>query len=720
MNTQAQNGTSDCVSVDPDTDAGYVAWLSNHGGATASDACDSNLDWTDNSGTQNWVMDLVNHTKKITITFKATDDCGNFTSTAPKTYTLNDNLPPVITFCPADVAEEIAPDGCSKTNVNIGVPIYNDLCSTPSISYTLSGATVVNNGTGLIPSSQVFNLGKTTVTYTVTDDTGLSVTCSFEVWIKRLDIPMGVITCPVDPTPVAAQSGSCTAFVTLNAPTIVDPCPTAGYTIVNSFNNTNNASGNYPVGTTTVVWTITDNSDNTNTSCSQTVVVKDTQSPVISACPVARTIVDCTTSAITGPALSTTLAASSYAEFSDATNKGVATDQCGIVAVNYIDVISGTCPITITRKWTVLDGAGNTDTCDQIITIVDNEAPTVSCPTAGFITPSDFDLSYGTYSIPAFAYSDNCTPVSSMDITWTLSGATSDSGTGLIPTPYRFNTGVTTVNYVFKDLCGNSTPCQFTVTALSPPDITCLSAPKTYNADSGTCIHRLPTDVNNPGAPTNNKTESLTWIWTIINPDGTTGATGTSTGATAPLIDLYDFQLGTSTINWRVENTSGHADCSHSVTVEDKQPPVFTAAPVEFCVDPLSKASYSGNADDLNYLVNYPVADYHLLSAGSTELDINLSTYVDNCCTLADGYTMRWIIDFQGGNPSEPIISGTGQPSTYGTDIKLWGDAVTFQNRVHIITYWITDCHGNESAPNAVTITIKPRPNLIKTILNNP
>jgi hypothetical protein len=247
-----------------------------------------------------------------------------------------------------------------------------------------------------------------------------------------------------------------------------------------------------------------------------------------------------------------------------------------------------------------------------------------------------------------------------------------------------------------------------------------LSAPKTYNADSGTCIHRLPTDVNNPGAPTNNKTESLTWIWTIINPDGTTGATGTSTGATAPLIDLYDFQLGTSTINWRVENTSGHADCSHSVTVEDKQPPVFTAAPVEFCVDPLSKASYSGNADDLNYLVNYPVADYHLLSAGSTELDINLSTYVDNCCTLADGYTMRWIIDFQGGNPSEPIISGTGQPSTYGTDIKLWGDAVTFQNRVHIITYWITDCHGNESAPNAVTITIKPRPNLIKTILNNP
>ncbi|MBM2815176.1 MAG: hypothetical protein HW421_1938, partial [Ignavibacteria bacterium] len=52
-----------------------------------------------------------------------------------------------------------------------------------------------------------------------------------------------------------------------------------GVTLVNNFNNTSNASGNYPVGQTNVVWTATDSKGNSAT-CNQTVTVNDATAPV--------------------------------------------------------------------------------------------------------------------------------------------------------------------------------------------------------------------------------------------------------------------------------------------------------------------------------------------------------------------------------------------------------------------------------------------------------
>ncbi|MBK9152337.1 MAG: T9SS type A sorting domain-containing protein [Saprospiraceae bacterium] len=61
----------------------------------------------------------------------------------------------------------------------------------------------------------------------------------------------------------------------------LDPIPAQ---IVNSFNNTNNASGVYPVGTTTITWTVV----GTNVTTTQTVTVNDTEAPQIT-CPAAVT-----------------------------------------------------------------------------------------------------------------------------------------------------------------------------------------------------------------------------------------------------------------------------------------------------------------------------------------------------------------------------------------------------------------------------------------------
>ena len=183
-----------------------------------------------------------------------------------------DDLDPVIS-CPDDVAETVAANECSKTGVTIDPPTYNDNCPNPELSFVLSGATT-GSGTGEVPSYQVFNIGVTTVTYTITDANNNTANCSFKVTIERLSIPPAVITCPDSPSPVTAVAGTCFAPVSIDAPVINDPCVTTSYTIVNDFNNTDNASGSYPVGNTTVTWTITDNSGKIYT-CLQEVVVED-------------------------------------------------------------------------------------------------------------------------------------------------------------------------------------------------------------------------------------------------------------------------------------------------------------------------------------------------------------------------------------------------------------------------------------------------------------
>ena len=77
---------------------------------------------------------------------------------------------------------------------------------------------------------------------------------------------------------VNADSGSCTASnVNLGTPTITDNCSASEVTI------TNNAPTVFPIGTTTVTWTIKDAAGNTVT-CNQTVTVTDNQTPSVVSC----------------------------------------------------------------------------------------------------------------------------------------------------------------------------------------------------------------------------------------------------------------------------------------------------------------------------------------------------------------------------------------------------------------------------------------------------
>ncbi len=86
-----------------------------------------------------------------------------------------------------------------------------------------------------------------------------------------LDTMAPVLECPEDTIGYVGFDVS-SLFMPLSAPVVTEDC---GFTITNSFNNTPNASGNYPIGVTIVTWTVTD-ANGLVSSCTHMVTVSNT------------------------------------------------------------------------------------------------------------------------------------------------------------------------------------------------------------------------------------------------------------------------------------------------------------------------------------------------------------------------------------------------------------------------------------------------------------
>jgi len=115
-----------------------------------------------------------------------------------------------------------------------------------------------------------YGLGGTTVTLTVTDDSGESDSCQATVTV--IDTTPPTFTCPPDVI-VSTDAGLCEATgVNLGTPQASDNCGVADVR--------NYAPAGFRKGDTVVTWTATDTSGNAAT-CSQTVTVVDNEPPVI-------------------------------------------------------------------------------------------------------------------------------------------------------------------------------------------------------------------------------------------------------------------------------------------------------------------------------------------------------------------------------------------------------------------------------------------------------
>ncbi|WP_188655259.1 HYR domain-containing protein, partial [Yeosuana aromativorans] len=172
------------------------------------------------------------------------------------------------------------------------------------------------------------------------------------------------IACPANIT-VTADPGLPNANITIALPAVSDNCdPNVAFT--NDHNNSQDASGSYGLGTTTVTYTATDNCGN-ETQCSFTVTVNDEEAPEISCPPtVSVTCIDLVPAAY-----------GSYGEF--ATAGGSATDNNGIDQASFVLVSqtsdNNTCPETISRVYAISDNDGNSSQCTQLIVVNDDIAP---------------------------------------------------------------------------------------------------------------------------------------------------------------------------------------------------------------------------------------------------------------------------------------------------------------------------------------------------------
>jgi len=320
---------------------------------------------------------------------------------------------PLTITAPSDITVERNAVG-GAIGVDLGTP-------------TVSGGTppyddVIND------APDVFPLGDTTVTWTVTD--AIDITATDTQIVTVTDTAPPTITAPLDITVEGNTTGGATG-VDLGTPTVSGGTPP--YTI------TNNAPETFPLGSTTVTWTATDAFSHSATDI-QTVTVVDTTPPVL------FLPADMTPEA-TGPAGAVV---SFTATALDAVD--------GAVLVTCVPDSGGTFPLGETIvNCSAVDSAGNTATGSFTVTVVDTTPPTITAPANITVEGNTAGGATGIVLVPP-TVSDIVDP--DPDVTNNA--------------PSFFPLGDTVVTWTATDFSGNSATATQTVTVVdtTPPEIT--------------------------------------------------------------------------------------------------------------------------------------------------------------------------------------------------------------------------------------------------------
>ena len=357
-------------------------------GATAFDTIDGNL--TANIVTSNPVVTTAK--ASFTVTYNVKDRSGNAAAQVTRIVNVVDTVPPVITGVPL---KDIYIEATGLTTpYTFTIPVATDLAGIASVSPSNAGP---------------FPLGVTPVTWTATDNSGLTATAMQNVIVQDTIAPV-IMGTPL-PNIVVEMTGVSTPY------TLVAPVASDASGIVSVVANN---TGPFGLGTTQIVWTATDGAGHTTTAV-QNVIVQDTTPPVIVGVPLADIYVQAT--GVTTPYTLPT---------------PTATDIAGIASVS----ANNTGPFgvgTTQVMWTATDKSGLTSTAVQNVIVQDNSTVTIhGTPLPDLYveatgsttprpltltTPTATDVSGRTYTVTA----DNTGPFSlgTTTITWS---ATDNAG----------------------------------------------------------------------------------------------------------------------------------------------------------------------------------------------------------------------------------------------------------------------------------------------------
>lgn len=438
------------------------------------------------------------------VTFTVKDTDGN-TSTCATTVTVTDTQPPVISAI-NNMTVFTDNGSCTASNVILPVPSVTDNCSVDS---------VWDN------APAVFPLGNTIVTVTATDHVGLQSTTTYNVIVQDVTAPS--INAGPDLT-ISAQANCGISNSTINWTsqiTATDNC-----TVDTIYSNTPQF---FSLGTTAVVWTAVDGSGNTSTDTVNVTII-DTTAPNI-VCP----------TNITVNAGAGTCSASNV-------NLGtpVVTDNC---ATSVSNNAPSSYPVgTTSVLWTAIDGSGNTSSCVQTVTVIDNQPPVASCKNHsvtlvnGSATISVSDINNNS--------TDNC-GIGSMSLSQT-SFTTADIGNN-------------TVTLTVTDVNGNTSTCTGVVTVQGAGGNLSCSIAVTPNSNTYTggnpnniYLGYGPQSVTLTGAATGGSGYSYSWSGTGLS------CTNCQSPTVVPqTAGTYVFTLTVT------DNTNSTTSCNVAICVQD-------------------------------------------------------------------------------------------------------------------------------------------------------
>jgi hypothetical protein len=267
-----------------------------------------------------------------------------------------------------------------------------------------------------------YPVGDTLVTLTVQDDTGQTDSCTTTITVT--DSPPAIV-CPQNIVAEVTAPGTETA-VSYNAPVVSDNCDGASVICLP-------ASGSmFSLGATTVTCTATDSGANTASCTFDVTVIQVNNLSPLAVCQDIVVPADAICGATVTP---------------DAVDGG-SSDPDGSITNRAITPAG---PFTLgdtVVTLTVTDDMGATATCSAVVTVEDQTAPSMTCPSDLDLTiPDGQSSTIVTYTLPVAL--DNCSAATVSCVP--VSGSS-------------FSLGVTTVTCTATDALANSSTCTFTVT----------------------------------------------------------------------------------------------------------------------------------------------------------------------------------------------------------------------------------------------------------------
>ena len=478
-----------------------------------------------------------------TYLFTVTDDCGNLT-TATGTYTTIDDTDPVIT-APDDIYVE-----CDEELGSILIAWLNDYTVSDNCSSTPDIA--VTNDFEELPD---ICGGSVTVTWTAEDDCGNTSTDSAKFVIKEEDEGPEFINCPEDLT-VGVDVDECSAYVIYSTPVAFPECSE-----VESIELTEGipSGHNFPLGTTTIVFTATDECGNEST-CEFDITVVDTDDPTI-LCPSNDVVVCADLGGCdweSDSSISPTLAIENCPnytiiyEITGATTASGNNDAAGEI------LNLGTSIIT----YTIMDANGNPKgTCSFNVIVEDCEAPTIDCYDELDVECTFEDVDAWIASIEATA-SDLCSDV---EVETILFLDISSCG-NTIEQQYLFTV---------TDEAGNTTTCIATYESddTTDPSIDEEAEDLTVECDGATNTAALTGWLNNNGgAEASDLCGDITWSHDY--------------GVNGNFLSNLCGATGAVTVTFTATDECGNSSStSATFTIEDNVDPSWSISPINLTIE---------------------------------------------------------------------------------------------------------------------------------------